>query len=414
MPATSPHLLKIANWLRRYAGCLLVLATLVLFTTKALFNWPLAAMVVWGLVRLMRDPGAAIRDADLRVLLLLFVCLWLPMMLSLIDAVNLQRAFKSTAWYPRFFLAGFFIVTELRDQTKQRLVLIGAVVIIAFWCIDGVIQYVNGKNLFGYPMEWVQVTGMFYPMPRLGIVTATLIPVYFEGIRRLAGRPLWAGLLILPVLVAVYLSNNRNAWLSLFVASLIFGAWLATIGQRLHVAKLAVTALLTCVLVGGLAATNSWFQHRLIVTAGLFSGDYQRMDQATSYRLSLWRTAAAVARENPLNGVGPRGYRFVYEDYAHDRDFWLERFGKGQTHPHQQFLEIAAETGLPGVLGYGLFLLLVIGALRGSAQPAFLLGTLVASFPLNAHLAFYGTYWSTLLWWLLPIGLAGYKGRPRP
>lgn len=77
-------------------------------------------------------------------------------------------------------------------------------------------------------------------------------------------------------------------------------------------------------------------------------------------------------------------------------------------------LEIAIETGLIGVAAfivfYGLLLRLLMRPTLGRVVPVWLLGAAVAWLPLNAHLAFYGAYWSTLAWLLLAVGLA--EARP--
>src|SRR5690606_31994516 len=84
----------------------------------------------------------------------------------------------------------------------------------------------------------------------------------------------------------------------------------------------------------------------------------------------------------------------------------------GSTHPHQQVLEVMVETGIVGLAGYALFWLLLLRLIwrsdafaRAEASP-WLLGAIVALLPTGAHMAFYGTYWSTFCWWLLGIGLA--------
>jgi O-antigen ligase len=136
--------------------------------------------------------------------------------------------------------------------------------------------------------------------------------------------------------------------------------------------------------------------------------DFDATDAASAYRLSLWRTAARIAREHWVNGIGPRGFRHAYAAHAPGDDFWLARNGSGQTHPHLFVLEVAAETGLLGVAAYATFYfaLLRLWWRAGRPLPVWLLASLVATFPLNAHLAFYGSYWASLYWLVLAIGVA--------
>ena len=141
----------------------------------------------------------------------------------------------------------------------------------------------------------------------------------------------------------------------------------------------------------------------------MFSTDFATADIATSHRLSLWKTGLAVARAHWLNGVGPRGYRTVYRDFAEADDFWINRGKTGQTHPHLMALEISVETGAVGLIGYGAVLFLLVRNIwrrrtRDPASAVCLMVVLVAWFPLNAHLAFYGSYWSTIVWIMIALG----------
>jgi len=69
--------------------------------------------------------------------------------------------------------------------------------------------------------------------------------------------------------------------------------------------------------------------------------------------------------------VGPRGFRYEYRKHLHERRHLARAF-------------------------------------RGpdAARAAWMLAAAIAAFPLNAHMALYASYWSTVLWWLLIVALA--------
>ena len=96
---------------------------------------------------------------------------------------------------------------------------------------------------------------------------------------------------------------------------------------------------------------------------------------------------------------------------------------RGKRTPTLFFLEIAVETGVIGVVGFLLFYFTVLrywwqgrhSMITGAWTAALLAGT----FPFNAHLAFYGSYWSGYLWLLIGCTLAatpipGRDNRARP
>ena len=139
---------------------------------------------------------------------------------------------------------------------------------------------------------------------------------------------------------------------------------------------------------------------------GLFSSDYEQIDLATAHRLPIWNTAVSMFRDNWINGVGPRGFRYAYRHYARPDDFWVNLGGiQPTTQPHQIILEVLAETGLIGCLGAALFVylfyrLVTRQKLLFSIFPC-LLAVFVAVFPFNTHMAFYSSYWGSMFWWLL-------------
>jgi O-antigen ligase len=113
---------------------------------------------------------------------------------------------------------------------------------------------------------------------------------------------------------------------------------------------------------------------------------------------------------NPINGIGTRGYRHVYAEYAEADDYWIVGGRRGQNHPHLQLLEIGVETGLIGLIGFLCIYLFFVREFfqeaRFSMKALWVLALLVAWFPLNTHLAFYGSYWSSFAWLLIPMALA--------
>jgi O-antigen ligase len=151
-------------------------------------------------------------------------------------------------------------------------------------------------------------------------------------------------------------------------------------------------------------------------TTGVFSGNYTQTDVATSGRLPIWRTAINVIKSNWINGIGPRGFRYVYSEYAEKGDPYVAKNPHvGPTHPHQMFLEIATETGLLGVIGYLIaqfyWLQLGLVAVRAkmSAVLPWMTAVLIAIMPINSHMAFYASFWSSITWWLIMISLAYWQ-----
>lgn len=389
-------------------GAALVVLAFALLTTEHLVHYALGLLMLGGLIAVLRAPRALWQDADLRGCSLAFLALWLPMLVSLPDAVNAAHATKTALAYLHFWPAALAVVLALRHAQLRQFVFAGVASIVAFWLADAILQLFTGRDLFGHPPVGNILTGAFYPKQRLGLVLAVATPLYCLAVAQLARRWPVAWLLLLPLFVVILLSLKRTAWIMLAV-SIAGLLWLACARRGGGPCRAMLASLLALVvLVGGALAVDPALRARVTETAGLVSGDFDTMDRASSYRLTLWRTGWRMFEAHPWNGIGPRGYRHAYAEYAPPGDFWFER-GGGQTHPHLVALEVALETGVVGLVGYACFLWLLLARSREAgddATAAWAISALAATFPFNAHLAFYGSYWSSLAWLAVAVAMA--------
>ena len=392
----------------------LILLAFALIATEHLVHYPVGLMAVLGLVRMLRASTAR-GVTHHRTLLVLFACIWVPMLAALVGAADFEHSAKKTFAYLHLLPATWFVVDACATARVRRFVAHGVVALLVFTGLDAFAQLIWKVDLFGYPYDGRILMGVFHPKQRLGLVLAALAPLYIEVVRHWCRDfpRLW--LLHVPMAIVMLMTLKRSAWLML-LAGLAGHALLTHGWSRLRRPGLRPwQVLLTALIVAGAVTFNPTLRNHLTNSVGLFSADFEQFDRASSYRLTLWRTGFDMFSDNWLNGVGPRGYRHAYLDYAADDDFWVERSGSGQTHPHLLLLEVAVETGLLGLIGLAAFYILVARRLlagRAEDGAPWLLCCLVAWLPFNAHLAFYGSYWSTLSWLLLAIGLRGTRLSP--
>lgn len=404
-------------WIVAVLPCFLVLSTVFLYSTKTLFNIPMGIMAVLGLYQLILSPRKILTHRGVKFTLIAFLCLWIPMLIALIGATNLSRSSETVIPYLHFLFAAIFIVIAQQSAETRYKIQIGVTIIIFFWCIDALIQFFTGFDLFGYPYNPPQLSGMFYPKIRLGHVVAVFSPIIFEYIRQRCGEKPWLILMIIPVFAVVLLSGKRVAWLMLFIAVILYFIYLWKTTRKIN-HKLIIISMILGVSTAVLLYTyHQPFQNRINQSLGVFSSSYEQADTATARRLDLWKTSITIFKENWINGIGPRGFRNAYSNYADKDNFWMKNGREGQTHPHQFLMEIATETGIIGVMGYLIFWLVLFTTIwreYKTGNISFItwsLCVIVSMFPFNAHLAFYGSYWSSVMWlifamtagWLSPI-----------
>ncbi len=395
-----------------YAKSALILFTLGCFATEHLVHYPVALMALLGLLDAAIRPGA-LRESRVGHLLLLFALIWLPMLCAWPDAVAPERTTKTVLLYLHLLPAAYFVLRACCEAEVLRLVSLGAAVLVCFVAFDAFVQLIWHTDLFGYPYADGILKGVFYPKQRLGLFLAVFAPLAVDAILRWCRQYPQLWLFLIPLALAIVMSLKRSAWLMLAVGMAVYACLRWRQSARRIERRLLLRLTIVVIVAVSAAGVSTPVVHRMAETRGLFGGERADIDRASGYRLSLWQTGYRMFRANWLNGVGPRGYREAYATYAPDDDFWLARNGTGQTHPHLLVAEVAAETGVIGLLGFALSYCLIVRLLLlptvGRTVPVWMIAAGLAWFPLNAHLAFYGSYWSTLAWLLLAIGLAASR-----
>ncbi|MCH8080222.1 MAG: O-antigen ligase family protein [Proteobacteria bacterium] len=390
------------NW-----SAILILSALFLFSTKTLFNIPLTLMAIIGLYRLIKVP-ALIKLHETRLACLLFLCLWLPMLLALLDAEELYHSAKTTFLYVHFLFSCIFMIDELRKREILQKIIFGIFIIMTFFCFDAMLQFFIGKNLFGYPYSPPLLGGMFYPKNTLPHFLALLSPVYFEYIRRHKNK-YWKFICLLIYLCILLLGGKRSAWIMFLSGGVLYAAYLIFISKTIEYKKLLAPAILIIFVLSTLSLSYPPLKRKLTVTSGLFSGNYETINKATANRLPIWETGLIIIKSHWLNGIGARGFRHAYADYADANNYFLSNGRSGQTHPHLTILEIVVETGIIGLSGYILFWIIFAKyascLLRSkyASGVAWLITVMLAILPYNVHLAFYGSYWASAIWWVIPF-----------
>lgn len=380
--------------------------TLILLSTKNYFHIPYALMAILGCFMLYKD----IRRRDIRnckIFFLIFFSIWLPMAVATIFSPSMDRSFEKTISYLHFLPSSYFLLRVGMKTNLRKALSYVMLIFFIFLLLDSVIQFFLGRNLLGQPLVDGKITSIFYPKERLGIILVLFCPIVIFLLlqfRSSKTKNILSFILCLSFIVVLALTLKRSAWMMmsyLLIVTIIFNFNLIR-SRFLWKQFIAII-----ILVGGaslIVGSSNNFKDLIDKSAGLFSVNEIELNTASNGRYDLWKTGLTIVKENPFFGVGPRVYRDVYREYASPDDFWINKSGDVQTHPHLFLIEIMCETGLLGFLLFSFVNFKLIKYYRKYLDP-WLLSGIVAAFPLNLHLAFYGSYWSSILWFFLGIGL---------
>ena len=408
-------------------GWVLVALFIAVQPFRNLFEVPVALMALFGLLLLLLQPRRVMTNDVFKPLVFIFSCLWLPMVASLTDAVEFSRAMETTLVFIRFPLAAIFTIYALQSRTSRARLMMMLGVVLSFFALGKVVYALEVEQSLPDVVSGWAWLGHVVPQRGVGHLLAALSPIYFYWIWKQVKDRQWVWLTTPVYAIAILLSGARVAWIMLAVGLfllLVQFFWMGRIQWRW---KTVFAFVLLWGIAIGLSMQHPALQKRVELTRGLFSGNYEKTNSATSLRLPIWKVAIKVAKDHWINGVGPRGFRYIYPEYVPKDDYWMrltyldKATGKilpakyGPNHPHQFVLEIMAETGVIGLLGYLLALIywsrlwwINICARHSEVLP-WMSAVLVAVMPINAHMAFYASFWSCITWWLIAISLAYWQ-----
>lgn len=406
---------------RLHVPALLLVLAMVLLPFGRMVEIPLGVLALGGLFAVLRQRGLG--GASHGVALLLAIGAFsIPMLLALPDAIAKEKSLVTSLGTLRY---GFSCAALLcwyqcvGDPLKDRQALLNALgmavaALLTLWCLDGLLQFVTGRNVLGYGVGEGYINGLFGDDDNIkfGIAVAFLLPIGLVHALRNWSAPA-VGMFLLLVLSLIVLSGKRAAWISAAVELSVLGGYYFFRGRlslRRVLAALGV-ALLALMLA---YQASDWVRERsVVIVAALDEPGYAALNRATGLRLPIWRTAVAIGKAHWVNGVGPRGFRYAYGEFAADGDRWAQSAGDAggarASHAHQLLLELWSETGVFGLLGYGALLLVLLSAWQRASPAArsralpygvTLVGVL---FPLNTHLAWYSSWHALLLWLFIGV-----------
>ncbi len=373
---------------------------------------PLILMAIFGLILVVKQGSNVLGLDKVRKFSLLFLLLWLPIIFSATDSINQWDVVRFSAGYLRYYFFGVFVIYHLDDLKLRDRVVSWVSFLLLFWIGDALIQAFFGVDLFGFPLL-NRVSGVFGKHVKLGLYLAVYSPILMIFIDRLKNKYVKIVLFVALVLV-VLLAGSRGGWIMLAVACMGFAGIICLKLKTVPIRSFIV--LMSLVVVVGIISyqTVPLFTARVDKSILVFSGDRKSIDHALAFRLPIWTIAVQMFEDHPLNGVGAKNFRYVYNDYAGPDDIFVKAGDRklGALHAHTMILDVACESGIIGLVGLvGFCGLLLVFWFRSDryqklyAAP-FAVGLLTALFPLNTHFDFYSSAWMQVIMWYTVLYVA--------
>ena len=304
-------------------------------------------MVVVSILTFLTNRDAVLSLPGLKKAAMLFACIAIPGLLSLLFSVNLERGVSAAFRFFAYALAAWVVLSVVIEEGDAKRIMSWLGILLVAWAVDGFVQILTGVSLLGDPLielgeEGAIVTGSL--QLGYGATLAILSPFFLEALRRAGG--MGVGILSIPVYAAIVMSGHQS---SALLALIGLAGWAVLALRHKEVgAKRQVTGFVISAIIGLLLGIYLSIVTGQVGTLAEAPARYQSF----LYQSQLWELSWQAFSENWLTGVGMRGFgTFAIQESAGLIPGLSETW-----HPHLILFEVVAETGIVGLIGYGLLL----------------------------------------------------------
>lgn len=263
-------------------------------------------------------------------------------------------------WAGEFYRWGvtavFYLICRsvLRDWTSVRLALwamVAAVCAASAYSFGQVIA-TNGPPDFmqGGVLRAYGAFGKPNPLAAyMEIVVPLLIALVLVGlrysVRQQLGVSLWLATIVACAMgtATVALTQSRGGWIG-FAAALLVLLLVVPMRLRMFVIGAGAVLILVMLLTPVGASQRSRFSESIDSSEALPKA---LLDSAQTGREWIWGAAIGMFNDSPLTGVGAGEFDYHFRQYTTD---WNNRFPLGQA--HNGYLQMAAQSGIPGVIAF--------------------------------------------------------------
>ncbi len=317
---------------------------LVVHQLNGLHSLFVIGAVAVALYTLDPAPARAVRWSMRKpTLLLLALCAWMVLGLptSILVHQSLSFLVNNFSKTVLIFLVVAGCVRSLRDVERIAWCYFMAVVVYAAFIL---IRYHVGGA------DWRLGTLVTYDANDYALLATTAIPLGVGSLVR-EGRRAWAravdaaGLLV--VLVAFVWAGSRGGLLAIGASSLFFLVRSRAVSRARKAAAITIVGGVIVVFAGA----RFWSDMGTIVSP---AHDYNYTSETG--RLDIWKRGLAYMADHPAFGVGVDNFEVAEGTLSPEA--WRQEYGLGWkwSAPHDQFVQVGAELGIPGLLLYVAFL----------------------------------------------------------
>ena len=277
-----------------------------------------------------------------------FIGFWLVCIFSSLLSEQIFFSLKSSLPYIRIAIFAL-LISYLIDNHKEILDYFYYALVISFsiLILDGYFQYFTGFNVLNYPMFTSRVSSFFKDKLILGSYLVRLFPLLFalflikEKKSSLENYGMFVLFILLDVLI--FLSGERASFLFLNLSSFFIIVFIS----KYKLARVFILGCAYCVILF-ISIYNKQYYDRYITSVYDAVSSKQsntRINIFSPAHDSYAKTAWNMFLDKPILGHGPNSFRIKCNN-----TLYAVGSSPCNTHPHNFYIQLLAETGIIGFL----------------------------------------------------------------
>lgn len=379
-------------------ACCQILLMLNIFCTAngwfALTN--ILELVLWFVVLISGVVRRAVFSlVDTRVYILLGFIFWIAVAMSWGDASLGERLEELASWRK---VVLFPIALAIFDTRESRLMFLRVFIFwVLVYSLASWMLYLAGDANGIDPASLLEndvVQAIFFAFAALSLFT-----LWMKG--DFSANPLVLGLIVFILASNVFVvATGRSGYLFLVIGIMVT-IWYMADRHRIKI----MVSLLLLVIAGFMVSDRPSSTLMQGINEVLSYRDPSAGNTSMGIRLVMWENTVQMIKSSPILGAGSGSFYLDYADVVQGGEGWKYKVSDD---PHNQYLHLWAEQGLPGLLLLLLFICVCFSTVPATSYgilAVFLLAGISATSLFNGHFSTFVE--GRLFWVMLGVCLSG-------
>jgi O-antigen ligase len=275
------------------------------------------------------------------------------------SATNVAAPYYEVGRYVLNIIFLFLIMTAVSREESNLLKLCKAILLLSFiQSFIGILQF--------YEIAFTELPGNYPPYGLManrnlfGSAQVLLLPfvvfVLYKGGRK------WkyaAAIAITGIITSAIISQTRSAWIAT-VAILVIALAGIVITSPVNRKKWSIGTGIVIIVIAGIALllvmtdkegtfSQSIKERSAVIPQNVPANSASAVD--VNERIAIWKKTLALIKDHPATGVGPGNWKLIIPSYGTKGLAWAGGYYVPDR-PHNVYLLITAETGIPGFIFY--------------------------------------------------------------